>query len=154
MEPGGAFNPDTEQDDEDVPNPVDDEGKPLDVKEAYADLSPEERLKVGKEYDHETIAQAYLNKMGRDSKLSSDDLLKIGKKVVFLNYDGDLGAAYKDLVKEALNPEVSKTVNNLIKAMAKRYDYSEQDAVFAIMAALKQRDFDGINEEIKLDILY
>ena len=27
-----------------------------DVKEAYADLSPEERLKVGKEYDHETIA--------------------------------------------------------------------------------------------------
>jgi len=113
-----------------------------DVKEAYADLSPEERLKVGKEYDHETIAQAYLNKMGRDSKLSSDDLLKIGKKVVFLNYNGDLGAAYKDLVKEALNPEVSKTVNNLIKAMAKRYDYSEQDAVFAIMAALKQRNMD------------
>jgi len=81
MEPGGAFNPDAEQDDEDVPNPVDDEGRPLDV-------------------------------------------------------------------KEALNPEVSKTVNNLIKAIAKRYDYSEQDAVFAIMAALKQRDFDGINEEI------
>ena len=144
-----SYNPDAEQDDEDVPNPVDDEGKPLDVKEAYADLSPEERLKVGKEYDHETIAQAYLNKMGRDSKLSSDDLLKIGKKVVFLNYDGDLGAAYKDLVKEALNPEVSKTVNNLIKAMAKRYDYSEQDAVFAIMAALKQRDFDGLVKEFK-----
>ena len=71
-----------------------------DVKEAYADLSDEERLKVGIEYDHETIAQAYLNKMGRDSNLKSDDLLKIGKKVVFLNYDGDLGAAYKDLVKE------------------------------------------------------
>ena len=144
-----SYNPDAEQDDEDVPNPVDDEGKPLDVKEAYADLSPEERLKVGKEYDHETIAQAYLNKMGRDSNLKSDDLLKIGKKVVFLNYDGDLGAAYKDLVKEALNPEVSKTVNNLIKAMAKRYDYSEQDAVFAIMAALKQRDFDGLVKEFK-----
>ena len=76
-----------------------------DVKEAYADLSPEERLKVGKEYDHETIAQAYLNKMGRDSNLKSDDLLKIGKKVVFLNYDGDLGAAYKDLVKEDINEE-------------------------------------------------
>ena len=71
-----------------------------DIKEAYADLSDEERLKVGIEYDHETIAQAYLNKMGRDSNLKSDDLLKIGKKVVFLNYDGDLGAAYKDLVKE------------------------------------------------------
>ena len=82
MEPGGAFNPDAEQDDEDVPSPVDDEGRPLDV-------------------------------------------------------------------KEALNPEVSKTVNNLIKAMAKRYDYSEQDAVFAIMAALKQRDFDGLVKEFK-----
>ena len=58
-------------------------------------------------------------------------------------------ASEKKDVKEALNPEVSKTVNNLIKAMAKRYDYSEQDAVFAIIAALKQRDFDGVNEEIE-----
>tara|TARA_B100001564_G_scaffold106859_1_gene88526 strand:+ start:50 stop:613 length:564 start_codon:yes stop_codon:yes gene_type:complete len=41
---------------------------------------------------------------------------------------------------EALNPEVSQKVNAFIKAMAKRYDYSEQDAVFAIMAALKQRN--------------
>ena len=47
---------------------------------------------------------------------------------------------------EALNPEVSQKVNAFIKAMAKRYDYSEQDAVFAIMAALKQRDFDGLEE--------
>tara|TARA_B100000902_G_scaffold299721_1_gene287210 strand:+ start:57 stop:494 length:438 start_codon:yes stop_codon:yes gene_type:complete len=47
---------------------------------------------------------------------------------------------------EALNPEVSQKVNAFIKAMAQRYDYSEQDAVFAIMAALKQRDFDGVNE--------
>ena len=47
---------------------------------------------------------------------------------------------------EALNPEVSKTLDRFIKAMAKKYDYSEQDAVFAIMAALKQRDFDGVNE--------
>ena len=43
---------------------------------------------------------------------------------------------------EALNPEVSQKVNAFIKAMAKRYDYSEQDAVFAIMAALKQRNMD------------
>ena len=43
---------------------------------------------------------------------------------------------------EALNPEVSQKVNAFIKAMAKRYDYSEQDAVFAIMAALKQRKTD------------
>jgi hypothetical protein len=45
-------------------------------------------------------------------------------------------------LNEALNPEVSQKVNSFIKAMAKRYDYSEQDAVFAIMAALKQRNMD------------
>jgi hypothetical protein len=49
-------------------------------------------------------------------------------------------------VNENLNPEVSNAVNRFIKAMAKRYGFSEQDAVFAIMAALKQRDFDGLNE--------
>ena len=49
-------------------------------------------------------------------------------------------------VTEALNPEVSQKVNAFIKSMAQRYDYSEQDAVFAIMAALKQRDFDGLEE--------
>ena len=49
-------------------------------------------------------------------------------------------------IDEALNPEVSNALNRFIKAMAKRYGYSEQDAVYAIMAALKQREFDGINE--------
>ena len=48
-------------------------------------------------------------------------------------------------VNEALNPEVSQKVNAFIKAMAKRYDYSEQDAVFAIMAALKQRNMDEMS---------
>ena len=51
----------------------------------------------------------------------------------------------KKNVSESLNPEVSKAVNNFIKAMAKRYDYSEQDAVFAIMAALKQRNMDEMS---------
>ena len=100
------------------------------VKEAYADLSPEERLKVGKEYDHETIAQAYLNKMGRDSNLKSDDLLKIGKKVVFLNYDGDLGAAYKDLVKEASN----NPYYNAIEAKAKKMGMTANDYMKDLLA--------------------
>tara|TARA_E500000318_G_scaffold76109_1_gene70707 strand:- start:2241 stop:3998 length:1758 start_codon:yes stop_codon:yes gene_type:complete len=51
-------------------------------------------------------------------------------------------------LSEALNPEVSKKLDQFIKGMAKRYGYSEQDAVFAIMAALKQRDFDGLKEVI------
>ena len=48
----------------------------------------------------------------------------------------------QELTKESLNPEVTKSVDRFIKAMAKRYSYSEQDAVFAIQAALKQREFD------------
>ena len=53
----------------------------------------------------------------------------------------------KELTTESLNPEVVKSLDSFIKTMAKRYDYTEQDAVYAIMAALKQRDFDGLNEE-------
>lgn len=45
-------------------------------------------------------------------------------------------------LEEALNPEVQRTVNNLIRAMAKKYGYEEKDAVFAIQAALKQREFE------------
>ena len=55
-------------------------------------------------------------------------------------------------LEEALNPEVSKKVTQFIKAMAKRYSYSEKDAVFAIQAALKQRNFDGLDERVaKID---
>ena len=61
-------------------------------------------------------------------------------------YYGDDDDEYNESLDESLNPEVSKKVAQFIKAMAKRYDYSEQDAVYAIMAALKQRDFDGVNE--------
>ena len=56
------------------------------------------------------------------------------------------GGTYEENIKESLNPEVSRMINRFIKGIAKKYSYSEQDAVFAIMAALKQRDFDGINE--------
>ena len=94
----------------------------------------------------------------------NEKLDPVGKEDDDIDNDGDVDKTDKYLlnrrkaikkaidkqdVKEQLNPEVSKTVNNLIKAMAKRYDYSEQDAVFVIMAALKQRDFDGVNEDRK-----
>ena len=52
---------------------------------------------------------------------------------------------------ESLNPEVSKALDRFIKAMAKRYDYSEKDAIFAIQSALKQRDFDGVNEDMDIN---
>ena len=90
----------------------------------------------------------------------NEKLDPVGKEDDDIDNDGDVDKTDKYLlnrrkaikkavdkqdVKEALNPEVSKTVNNLIKAMAKRYDYSEQDAVFAIMAALKQRNMDEMS---------
>jgi len=49
-------------------------------------------------------------------------------------------------LSESLNPEVSKALNKFIAAMAQKYGYGEQDAVYAIMAALKQREFDGLDE--------
>ena len=51
----------------------------------------------------------------------------------------------KQRLNENLNPEVSRKVDGFIKAMAERYNYSEQDAVFAIMAALKQRNMDEMS---------
>ena len=52
-----------------------------------------------------------------------------------------VGGVYGDKrIDEAINPEVSQKVNAFIKAMAKRYDYSEQDAIFAIMTVLKQKE--------------
>ena len=51
-------------------------------------------------------------------------------------------------LEEALNPEVSKELSRFIKAMAQRYDYTNQDAVYAIMAALRQRSYDGLNEDL------
>ena len=56
----------------------------------------------------------------------------------------------QESLNEALNPEVSRKVNGLIKSIAKRYDYSEQDAIFAIMTALKQReDINYLNEKLE-----
>jgi len=87
------------------------------------------------------------------------DDLKFNYQKAFRYLDADEKEEYKQLAKnyfsklqeslnEALNPEVSKKVNMFIKAMAKRYGYEEQDAVYAIMAALKQRDFEGVNEKL------
>ena len=47
-------------------------------------------------------------------------------------------------VTENLNPEVVKAVDRFIKGMAKRYDYPEQDAVFAIKAAIDKLAIDKL----------
>lgn len=45
-------------------------------------------------------------------------------------------------INESLNPEVTKALDRFITAMARKYGYEEQDAVYAIMAALEQRKSD------------
>ena len=107
-----------------------DEQKDLEdrIAQLYRDMEQEAEPEGGE------IADRYgsmLNKL-------EDKLYRVKKQIN--QYD------MNESLNEALNPEVSRKVNGFIKAMAKRYDYSEQDAVFAIMAALKQRMIDGIKE--------
>jgi len=79
------------------------------------------------------------------NEYEADELERLG----FYDFDED---DFNEMIKESLNPEVSNKVNQFIKAMAKRYEYEEQDAVYAIMAALKQRKFDGLNEDLSMKI--
>ena len=83
----------------------------------------EEIFELLAEADQEDIdAQSDLNKELETTKGHKDDL--------------------GDALSESLNPEVVKALDRFIKAMAKRYGYAEQDAVYAIMAALEQRKSD------------
>ena len=83
----------------------------------------EEIFEILAEADQEDIdAQSDLNKELETTKGHKDDL--------------------GDSLSESLNPEVFRDVNRYIARTAKRYDYSEQDAVYAIMAALEQRKSD------------
>ena len=83
----------------------------------------EEIFELLAEADQEDIdAQSDLNKELETTKGHKDDL--------------------GDALSESLNPEVVKALDRFIKAMAKRYGYGEQDAVYAIMAALEQRKSD------------
>ena len=96
------------------------------------------------------------NNLLKQDALSSTEYQKAKKLKGFdpKNYKWDKNQELHLIRKmnESLNPEVSQKVNQFIKAMAKRYGYSEQDAVFAIMAALKQRKFDGLDERVaKID---
>ena len=56
-----------------------------------------------------------------------------------------------ELAKEAgltenVNPEVHRLINGFIRKMADKYDYSLQDAVYAIIQVLKSQNYDGVNE--------
>ena len=111
-----------------------DEQKDLEdrIAQLYRDMEQEAEPEGGE------IADRYgsmLNKL-------EDKLYRVKKQIN--QYD------MNESLNEALNPEVSRKVNGFIKAMAKRYGHSEQDAIFAIMAALKQREMvKELNEKLE-----
>jgi len=50
----------------------------------------------------------------------------------------------EELLNEQINPQVTKAVDRFIKTMAKKYGYSDQDAVYAIMQVLKKAGYKGV----------
>ena len=74
------------------------------------DWQSKQRLKEGKGSTL-SLSKSDMEKLHKDGKIEID-----GHKILY-KVEEDLN--------EALNPEVSQRVNNFIKAMAKRYDYSE-----------------------------
>ena len=53
-------------------------------------------------------------------------------------------------IDEITNPELTKYVNRFVGGLAKMYDYSTQDAVYAIMEVLRSQGWKGINEDLDL----
>ena len=51
-------------------------------------------------------------------------------------------------LNENTNPELTKYVNRFVGGLASKYDYSTQDAVYAIMSVLKSQGWKGVNEDL------
>ena len=85
------------------------------------------------------ITQDEMERLHRNGRVR----LKDGSLLVFPSKP--LNVKEEDM-NESLNPEVSRSLDKFIRAMADRYDYTMQDAVYAIIAALKQRNYDGLGE--------
>jgi hypothetical protein len=77
-----------------------------------------------------------------DIEVSDNDA---GKVIVFAVSD-DFIKMNTPSIDESVSQEVINKVSRFITSLANYYDYSEQDAVYAIMQALKTTTFQGINE--------
>ena len=123
------------------------------------DINIDKSYSSGADYGSEASANTAEDDMEVGELAEDKELEGKNKKPLPKPVAKDLGKMknnFNDLKKrlklESLNPEVTKAVSRFIKAMAKRYSYSEKDAVFAIQAALKQRKFDSLDERVaKID---
>ena len=99
-----------------------------DLKEAYADLSPEERKEVGIQYDYEDIGQFYLEGFNRPHSLTDEELGILGKKIVNQLYKGDIGAAYDDIVYKKRGQEKMTENIGLADLEERGYEAGEKAA--------------------------
>lgn len=51
-------------------------------------------------------------------------------------------------LNENKNPELTKYVNRFVGGLASKYNYSTQDAVYAIMSVLRSQGWKGVNENL------
>jgi hypothetical protein len=59
----------------------------------------------------------------------------------------------EESVNEAVSPEVHRMVNKFVTGMADKYDYSLQDAVYAIIDVLKSQKYKGLKESVNEGLL-
>jgi hypothetical protein len=94
------------------------------------------------------------------TKKVAEKLDPVGKEDHDINNDGKVDSTDKYLTKrretisqnidEVTNPELTKYVNRFVGGLAKMYDYSTQDAVYAIMGVLRSQGWKGLNEDLDL----
>lgn len=82
-----------------------------------------------------------------DIEITPSGEININKEVVKSKLKETLPQLQENTIKENINPELTKYVNNFIKGLAKKYGYDKQSAVNAIMQVLRNGDWEGVNED-------
>jgi transcriptional regulator of met regulon len=107
-----------------------------------ADNAPKNKIRESiHKLIQEVLAEGKFPDLTGDGKVTKADILK-GRGV-------DLAESPSQLARELnenINPELTKYVNRFIEGLASKYDYSTQDAVYAIMGVLKSQGWKGVNE--------
>lgn len=93
-----------------------------------------------------------------EKKLTKPELKKREEIVKAMKKEGEpknartyaIATAQAKKLAEGINPELTKYVNRFVGGLAKMYDYSTQDAVYAIMGVLKSQGWKGLNEDLDL----
>jgi len=96
--------------------------------------------KIIKAKDYIQGAYDYLD--GQENVGKMDAMLDLNERVSII----DKLMESEHNIKENVNPELDRLVNGFIRKLADRYDYSLQDAVYAVTQVLRKQNYDGLNE--------